>query len=184
MMDLYFRALLPVEKIHRPTYEVGMRTSIFILSYLAMLMASGCLHDSNASSSTNIGGGENVSYTIVSSGDQSGTHYNQQLRVIRSAEELSSLLSEVTLSGAIPNPEFSTNFLVSVFMGFGSGCGEELSVAGIEENGETLIIYVQSTVPGLGTPCPAVISTSGPYVFIELESTTKPISIIVDVETF
>ena len=154
-----------------------MRLFQLVLLCALTTMLYGCIYDSNANSSSN------VKFTIGSTGTQIGIT-GQQMRVISGAEQLALLLSEISISGDVPNPDFSSASMVALFSGSNSGCSDGLTVTGVEDNGETLIIKARMSVPGAETACPAFVPNDRPYVFIELATASKPISLLVSKTTF
>lgn len=149
----------------------------FILCCAFTALLSSCINDSNAERH------HEVAFDLVSTGTQSGIH-NQQLRVIRSAEQLSALLSEATFTGQIPNPDFTTSTVIAIMTGTNSGCGNALTVTRVEDNSQTQIVHATLSVPGPNTVCPTVVTNDGPYVMIEVAASSKPISLLFAVNSY
>lgn len=119
---------------------------------------------------------------IESNGTQVGIQ-NQQFHVLTSDDQYSSLLSSVTLSGAIPSINFANLALVSVFSGNHLGCyGDTLSVNSVIETEKTITINVSRTIgnPPPETACAAVLPAGGPYLLISIPRNAKLISLHIE----
>ncbi len=152
-----------------------MRSYQWLLYVIVSMMLGSCFHENGNNNN------HDVAFDIVSMGTQTGIA-GQQTRVVREADQLSSLLSQVTISGEVPNPDFSSHMLVALFSAFNSGCGDGLTVTGVKDNGVTFIVYAVVSVPGPDRVCPTLVPEDNPYVFIELPFSTKPVSVLIDVQ--
>jgi len=118
-------------------------------------------------------------YTNASQGSQSGI-FNQQTQVIVDSEQFSSLLSSVSLSGTIPNVDFSSSELVGVFINNTSTCGmDSLSVGSINETPTTVTLHISRQQPTQDPNIACTMQFRGhPYILVEIQKTTKPISVV------
>ncbi|MHB8472619.1 MAG: hypothetical protein ACYDC8_07190 [Gammaproteobacteria bacterium] len=124
-----------------------------------------------------------VAFTIESSGNQTGIP-NQQLQIITSDSQYSSLLSTISINGNPPSVDFSSKELVAVFTGTNVGCFlDRLSSESVIETANTVTITVKRAIfnppPGMGCTLPVIIN-SGPYVFISMPKTNKLVSLSIE----
>ncbi len=126
---------------------------------------------------------EHLKFNIVSSGVQQGID-NQQLQVITSAKQLSSLLSVTNLSGTAPKVDFSTHELIAVFLGANVGCGTDgLKINNVQFTDSTVTVYAsrhvgQPNVAGGG--CTKMRLAGLSYALISIPKTDKTISLVFD----
>ncbi len=135
----------------------------FLLLPLLSLYLASCIDDSN--------GTEAVPLEFSArSGLQSGID-PQQIRVLRSAADYAALLSETTLSGAPPTPDFSTRMLIAVLSTLDSCYG--LSAESVVKSGG--FIRVTVGVSGPAEVCPAVVGQN--YLLIDVPRTAGQVSV-------
>lgn len=165
--------------IHRQPGRASISRPLLILGLVSAAL-SGCIisfGDVDARSAS-------IPYSVISSGKQSGIS-NQQLHVLQDTTQYAALLSTISISGSIPNTDFSDSTLIAVFSGLsGTGCDDSLSVSEVKERSETVLLKLTKHVPGADAACPDVMPQDGPYLFIEIEKNTKPISVLFDVATY
>lgn len=155
-----------MSNIKRHIFSVILLSEIFVV-----LTVAGCINSSSAA--------ESATYKIDSNGWARGIE-NQQFHVVNTATQYSLLMSGLYLSGNIPAPDFSVVTLIAVFAGYKSSCTSDasLTVTNVVDLAESVAVSLRQTESS-GT-CLASIPSSGPYVFIEIPKTSKPISLIVN----
>jgi hypothetical protein len=138
-------------------------------------LTSGCLSDSKAEQGD---GYKTIPYSLVSEGSQSDFQ-NQHHEVITNSDQFSNFLSSApSINGEIPNPDFSSETIISVLAGF--GVCTALEVSSVKDNNETVLINlvkVYTVNPGLCDPSPEAFETKH-YAFISIDRTTKPVSFV------
>ena len=117
------------------------------------------------------------SYKVVSSGLQTG-FTNPQFRVVTQNEEYAALLSEIAITGDAPTPDFRSDFMLAIFPGPIYGCRYNASVGSIVGTGKTLVVNVLLHFPPPDIGCTTVMDYNSPYLFVELQHTIKPISVL------
>ncbi len=127
------------------------------------LCLTACISDSDGNDAVNLG-------FTASSGLQTGID-NQQIRVLRNAADYAALMSQITVTGTAPNPDFSSKMLIAVLSTLDS-C-YTLSAKSVVKSGD----FVTATVgvAGPAAVCPAVVGRD--YLFIEVDQTPGQVSV-------
>jgi len=124
---------------------------------------------------------KHIEFNIFSAGVQQGIH-NQQLQVITTAKQFSSLLSMTKLSGTTPKVDFSAHELIGVFLGANVGCGTDgLKINDVQYTDTTVTVYAsrhvgQPNVAGGG--CTKMRLAGLSYALISIPKTDKTISLV------
>lgn len=158
------------------TGEISMKKYRNILFCGAAVLALGCVPVSGFAA-TNPTTMTYEAFDVVSSGLQSGLT-NPQVRVITQQEEYASLLSEISITGNMPIPDFRSNFMLAIFPGPIYGCKYDATVGSVLNTGKTLVVNVILHYPSPDTVCTAVMDFNSPYLFVELHHTITPISVL------
>lgn len=153
-----------------------MRSLIIVLTVLCLgIFIYGCISDSEAEQGDEY---KAIPYSLASKGSQQDIQ-SQRHDVISSSDQFSNLLSSLpSITGEIPNPDFSNQTIISILAGF--GVCTALEISSVKESDETILINlikVNTVDPGLCDPSPEGFLTKH-YVFISIEKTMKPVSYI------
>lgn len=115
-------------------------------------------------------------FSTVSEGTQKGIN-SQQILVVQNQQDYAELLSRVSLSGAIPQIDFSRRTLIAIFMGpQANGCSTTMKVPSVSQTrlGVYLRVVLEKADPA--TLCPAVMR-DGSYVLIAVKKSSVPVSV-------
>ena len=140
-----------------------MKTIILLL--IALIFIIGCDVEDEKNDPTSI------YYNVAFQGIQTGVLY-QQHHIIRNQTHLSSLLATSELMGSEPTTDFNSNMFVVVFSA--SNPCNTTTVSSVYELSGSIKVNINISIIGSEVCLPVIGST---YIFVELEQTTKPVSI-------
>ena len=130
------------------------------------LFISACIDNSNASQPNDI------SYSVVSTGLQTGIN-SQQIHVVKNDVEYSNLISGVQLLGELPNPDFSERMLVGIFTTLNS-CYSH-SIRSVKDIEGSIVISVNITSENIEA-CNPVVGNG--YIILSTAQSSKQVSVL------
>ncbi len=131
-----------------------------------------CMSVSACFSNSDAGQSNDITYSVVSNGLQTGIN-SQQIHVIKNSSEYSSLISGVQLLGELPNPDFNENMLVGIFTTLNS-C-YSYSISSVKDIEGSIVISVNITSENIEA-CNPVVGNG--YIIISTAQSSKQVSVL------
>lgn len=113
-----------------------------------------------------------LKFEVLSAGNGPSLSKMKGIFSINSRDEL----VDIWIGAKIPQIDFTSEMVIAVFRGSCPSLSYSVSVDKIEENEETVFVYIRYSNPGPN--CMQLQAISSPYIFIKTQKTDKDIEFI------